>query len=191
MHTATDWQPYIVALFSALVGALMGFSFRYVYDVYVSRSKLEVNSTILGPTIQSGISYYRLLITNNGHWRAKSVNAVVEEIKTDDTPKKNYLPSPLPWTHQRSPQTVRDIQRRQPVYLDLIEYKLENKSHILRLLSDEIKDLPNLSRFENGLKELKIGLYQQSGQVINIRLSFEWDGINEPEKFVVIQENTS
>jgi hypothetical protein len=128
------------------------------------------------------------LITNNGRWRAKSVSAFVVERMSGKKNETSFLPSPLPWTHQGK---IIEIQKHQPVHLDLIEYKYDDneKKYILRLLSDQIKDLPNLSRFEKGTTALKVNLYQQSGQVINIEVAFYWNGKDKPSKFSVKQLN--
>ena len=172
-----DWQPYLVAA----AAALFGFFARYIYDLFIYRSRLEVNEGVFGPTEQSGIQYYRLVITNNGRWRAKSVSALIEDRETGNKKERGFLPSPLPWTHQGN---VIDIQKRQPVHLDLIEYKFdkEENKYILRLLSDEIKPLHNLSRFKKGNTVLKVNLYQQSGQVIKIEVSLYWNGKDKPSK---------
>ncbi len=175
------WQPYLIAIVSALIG-LFG---RWMYDYYFNLSNLIFDKSVLGPVNQSGIDYYRMLLTNTGRGRARNVEAVVSKVATDDKARQNYLPSPLRWTHQPNPVTVRNIQKNQPVYLDLVEFKQEGNKHILRLLSPQIMDLENLALLSKGRSEISLDLYQSSGQVVSVKVELSWDGKNPPTDFQV------
>jgi len=71
---------------------------------------------------QGNTTYFRLLVTNQGRARAQWVEAVVTKVVRGGKQVEPFLPSPLRWTHQGNSETVRDIQRNQPAYIDLVEF---------------------------------------------------------------------
>lgn len=180
-----DWLPIITLL--AVVVALVT---PWIIE-YLNNKPKKSNLQAVGISIvdQAGETHGdwkeehcvgRLVLTNTGKFVAKSVTANLEKIFYDEEERENFFPAPLKWTHgqlNKDGETVRDIYPNQTVYLDVYNY-----------FSDErYEDVPvnfavgggveihNLSVMNYGKSVIYIKLYQESGQVEEIRLEANWD----------------
>ena len=124
----------------------------------------------------------RIIIHNAGSHKASSVEAYIEKIIFDGKLREDFFPMPLVWAHgqlNRLGPTVRDIYPNQTVYLDIInhvydEYYVHEDSVDFAVAAGH--GIDNLSRMNLGESELFIKLYQESGQVDEIRLKAKWKG---------------
>ncbi len=134
---------------------------------------------------------YRLLIKNYpkhrvfGTSRAKDVEVIIESITENNKPRENFLPSPLTWTHgqayeQNKYLVLRDIHPGQTVYIDICNFIENRKSLILATSVAAALHITDFCKLNKGQTTLKLMAYQDSGQIVPIKLLIEWDGQNAP-----------
>ena len=125
------------------------------------------------------LNVVRLAITNDANFKAKSVEANIEEIEWDSEKRKDFIPMPLLWTHR---QSIRDIYPHQTVYLDILYIRhnpeLVGEQDILFAVATG-QDIDNLSKFNPyGESKISIKLYQESGQITMIRANIFCKNLN-------------
>lgn len=128
----------------------------------------------------------RLVIKNEGKFTAKSVEAYIDRVKSDDELRDDFFPIPLLWTHgqlNKAGPTIRDIYPNQIVYLDLFNYLYDpeyvgNSSVVFAVAAGQGVD--NLWRMNLGESELFVKFYQESGQVEEVCIKSVWNGKDAP-----------
>ncbi|MDR3571375.1 MAG: hypothetical protein P4L81_04220 [Candidatus Pacebacteria bacterium] len=129
----------------------------------------------------------RVIIENKGAFTARSVEAYIESIIDSGDRREDFFPMPLLWTHgqlNKDGAAVRDIYPHQTVYLDIFNNMLDREmlaDRSLRLAVAAGNDVAALSRGALGESVLVVKLYQESGQVTEIRLKTAWDGRDVPK----------
>lgn len=137
------------------------------------------------------LSVGRIIIHNNGKYKASSVEACIEKIYFEGKEREDFFPMPLVWTHgqlNKKGHTIRDIYPNQTVYLDIFNQIYDNYyvgENIVKLAVAAGLDNDNLSGMNLGESELLIKLYQESGQVNEIHLKTVWDSKNIPTISIV------
>jgi len=137
----------------------------------------------------------RLVIKNNEQFAAKSVEAYLNAVEDNGKPRENFLPVPLHWTHGQlnasKSTTVRDIYPQQVVYLDIFNeiydrQAAKNTVEFAIAAGHGINDFSKLSLSES---KLFVKIYQESGQVNQIALKIDWDGVDVPAMSIIGQES--
>lgn len=129
----------------------------------------------------------RIIIKNTGRFKASAVEAYIEKIFSDDEERKDFFPIPLIWTHgqlNKNGPAVRDIYPNQTVYLDLFNHIFNNdyiNNNIVVFAVAAGGHVENLSRVNLGMSEVVIKIYQESGQVDQVRVRINWNGKSAPE----------
>lgn len=129
----------------------------------------------------------RVIIRNDGKYKASLVEAYIEKIIFDNEERVDFFPMPLFWTHgqlnKKYGPTVRDVYPNQTVYLDIFNHIYDDGYVGESIVSFAVAagtQIENLSRMNLGESEILVRLYQESGQVDEIRLKLKWDGKNAP-----------
>lgn len=152
-----------------------------LHDVMVRNQ--DNDPTVYEPKV---LDIGRLVITNMGKFSAKSVQAYIERISDDGERREDFIPMPLTWTHGHLNPTgaiTRDIYPNQTVYLDVFLNVLDievvhDRSVLLSVGTG--REVDSFSKVALGQSELKIRLYQESGQVSEANIKIGWDGVNVP-----------
>lgn len=137
----------------------------------------------------------RIVIENQGKYTANSVEAYLDTVEDADGKRENFLPVPLVWTHGQlngggSP-TIRNIYPGQKVYLDVFNNIYDDEVVGERIVAFAILAGNNITEFSRlALLESKLAikLYQESGQVNQITLKIDWNGVDVPVMSIVGQE---
>lgn len=133
----------------------------------------------------------RIAIKNTARFKAKSVEAYIEKIVWDGEVRKDFIPMPLFWTHgqlSKSGPTVRDIYPNQTVLLDILQNILDPEyvgERSVRFAVAAGQNIDTLSRVNLGESELLIKIYQESGQVNEMRLKIVWDTKSTPQVSII------
>lgn len=128
----------------------------------------------------------RLIIKNKGLFKAKSVEAYIENITEDGELREDFVPMPLMWTHgqlNKDGPTIRDIYPNQTVYLDIFNNMLDREMSADRSVLLAVgagHGVPSLSQGALGESVLLLKLYQESGQVVQVKLKIAWNGRDVP-----------
>jgi len=135
----------------------------------------------------------RIIISNEGKYIAKSVEAFIETIEWDDKEREDFFPMPLHWTHgqlnEKGP-TKRDIYPNQTVFLDFFNHIFDSYyvgDPVLFAVAAGL-EVDNLSKMNIGTSFVKIKMYQESGQVLTFFVKAEWDGKTVPKISVISKE---
>lgn len=128
----------------------------------------------------------RLMIENKGKFIAKRVQAYIEKIVDNGEQREDFVPMPLNWTHgqlNKEGFITRDIYPNQTVYLDVFNHFLDidyagDRSVVLAVAAG--MEFDSLSKLAIGESEMLIKIYQESGQVNDIKLKFSWNGKDIP-----------
>jgi len=138
----------------------------------------------------------RIIIENQGKYTANSVEAYLDIVEDADGKRENFLPVPLIWTHGQlnggSSPTIRNIYPGQKVYLDVFNNIYDNEFVGERIVTFAILAGNNITEFSRlALLESKLAikLYQESGQVNQINLKIDWNGVDVPEMSIISQES--
>lgn len=150
---------------------------------FIRRTKLVVKEAISHIQGKGDLIVYRLLIKNEGSYRAKDVEVDVEQIYENNKPRLNFLPVPLGWTHSHALNkglVTRDIHPQQSVYLDICNYIKRNEGDLLRLSLKAGTEVEDFCQLKSDSTRIVLKAYQDSGQTIVINLLINWDGKNNP-----------
>ncbi|KKQ34862.1 MAG: hypothetical protein US50_C0034G0003 [Candidatus Nomurabacteria bacterium GW2011_GWB1_37_5] len=133
----------------------------------------------------------RLIITNKGKFKAKTVEAYMDKIISNNEVRTDFFPMPLVWTHgqlNKNGPTVRDIYPNQTVYLDIFNHIFDPEyvgdSSVLFAVADD-HGVDSLSKMELGESDIIIKFYQESGQVNQIIIKAIWDGKHVPKISII------
>jgi len=133
------------------------------------------------------LSVGRVLVENKGRYKAGKVEVNVISIEDKNGGRRNFLPSPLNWTHSqlysenRTVGVIRDIHPHQSVYLDIFNLNTgEENSKILKLAVVPCSNIDDFSKLEIGENTIVLKFYQESGQTITKKLKIIWDGKDSP-----------
>lgn len=132
----------------------------------------------------------RIILTNEGKYKAKLVEVYIEEIISNNKKRENFFPIPLKWTHGELNQkgiTVRDIYKNQTVYLDIFNYVyngIYNNCSIELAVATGL-EYDDFSKIYKGESRILIKLYQESGQVNEVWLKLSWDGDSVPQLYII------
>lgn len=182
---STLWITAFASL-SALTISVFG---KWIESLY-RKPKLEAIRPI--EKYDQGIQIWRLLIRNNGNKAARSTSAEIVSIKENGSgkPRKNFLPSPLVWTHQQrivgisndkegNPRSFpeyfseRNILPGQTAYLDVIKLE-DNKFKLTTTIN--LDGHPDFSVIKEGTSFLEIKLFENSGAKLSIAVKVELEG---------------
>ncbi|MBU1089940.1 hypothetical protein KKF38_04075 [Patescibacteria group bacterium] len=143
----------------------------------------------------SSIHVGRIIIKNEGKFKAVGVEASLEEIK--DNSERDFFATPLWWTHgqiyEQGPAT-RDIHPDQLVGLDIFNYFPSDQATLFAFALDKdpeksFKYTPDsFSKINLCETKLKIKLYQESGQTKEIYLAVDWKEKESSPKLLEITE---
>ena len=143
------------------------------------KSNLMIMKAIITPHDAAYMG--RLEIKNESDKRANNVEAYVDKIIEDGKEKEDFTPIPLNWTYGKLDEIKirRDILGNQTVYLDIFHYQPLNNDIKFHLSTDirvaAYRDL------KQGKTDIKIKLYQESGQVVKITIIVNWEKGSIPE----------
>lgn len=153
---------------------------------FVRKSNLLVKDVTSHVQGDGELIVFRLLITNEGAYRARDVEVNVDQVFDGSTIRRNFLPVPLGWTHAHAAgiSLTRDIHPNQSVYLDVCNYIKRDKDSVLRLSLKAGSEIKDFSLLKAGSTKLVLKAYQDSGQTVEINLLVTWDGINKPSAVV-------
>lgn len=134
-----------------------------------------------GAPVRRLLDVGRLIIKNEGRYKASGVEAYIENISSDGEARDNFIPVPLVWTHgqlnEQGP-TVRDIYPNQTVYLDVFNHIYDPNyvgESTVELAVAAGHGIDSLSKMNAGVSKMLIRLYQESGQVNSVTLKTDWD----------------
>ncbi|MBI2611690.1 hypothetical protein HYW54_03015 [Candidatus Gottesmanbacteria bacterium] len=120
---------------------------------------------------------YRLELLNDSNYIAKNVEIYIQEVYDNGANfRKNFIPSPLRWTHRDS--KPRNIFPHQTVLLDLFEIKFRKLEPVV-LAAPNLEGLKNIRDLRAGKMLLILKYFQQNGQTGHFEVKIEWNG-NEP-----------
>jgi hypothetical protein len=152
--------------------------------------KKQIRSDLRLETIPNSYRQYgelvvgRVILKNFGRFPAIDVEADTDALEIGDETRTDFLSCPLNWTHSQiyhqnnNYHPLRNIYPGQSVHLDIFNYELNSRT--LRLAVIVCRDIDNYSKLEIGENKLRIKLYQDSGQVVLLKLKIVWDGENIP-----------
>lgn len=183
----------IGAVISFLVGSFVALAALVIKERYELSHKSNINPIKCVPAYQEpeGNSggqaqwIYRLEFVNDSRYVANNVDMYVQEVYDDgNILRKNFIPSPLRWTHRDS--KPRDIFPHQTVLLDLFEIKFRQQEPII-LAAPNLDGLKSIKDIKAGKTCLILKYYQENGQIGYFEVVVEWNGeeplivANKPE----------
>lgn len=120
----------------------------------------------------------RIEIENTGKFKMEDVQIDVIRIYENEEKRKNFLQSPLNWTHSeifsgdKNYRPVRSIHPGQKVSLDILNFNKEKNSNerTLRLVVLGGKHIDDFSKLKESENEIELKLYQKSGKTETIKL---------------------
>jgi hypothetical protein len=179
-YTNAGFIGSVIASITALIIAIFTEPFL---NKFVRKTKLKVKGVTSHIQGKGDLFVHRLLIKNEGNYRAKDVEVNVEQIYDGDEKRKNFLPAPLGWTHSHAVnggQVARDIHPNQSVYLDICNYINRKEGDVLRLSLKAGQEIEDFCTLKLGSTKLELKAYQDSGQTVEIILIIDWNGKNNP-----------
>lgn len=165
------------------IGTVLAFSFAF-FKEFLSFSKL-VSVVAKKFDQKEGSRYvYRILIINKGLFAAHDVEAMVEGIIEDGIVRKGFLPLPLGWTHGQAypghSSVIRNIHRNQSAFLDVCEFIYYPSTQFI-LTVQAGREIAYFSQLKiNAVTDIKIVLYQRSGQNVRIVVRVKPDKLGYP-----------
>lgn len=176
----------VIASVVALSIAIWGWKMRK----WFKRPKFEVIG--IKKYKQSEIlNVWRILIKNCGNDIAENVEAEIMEIFEDEEKRKNFLPSPLRWTHRQDTNDKftkynpnRNITPGQIAFLDLFD-EIHKDGIRIRIASILLLDnIEDFSRIRNGKTIVRVAVFQKEFKPAHIEILCNLD--EKTESFNVL-----
>jgi len=162
-------------VFAAVVtGALVSLVTLVLQDWFKRNwQKPKIKPIEVIPKFQKYQYIYRLVFTNDSNYLASNVEVDIIEVIDPDGKKRNFIPSPLRWTHRS--EKPRSIFPHQPAYLDICEVKQEVGKFIM-LAVPNLGGLDEMLTISKGITVLHLEYYEENGQTGKIKLEIKWNG---------------
>jgi hypothetical protein len=170
----------IVQLCAVLTALIIALFSPYIIERWKRKFKKSNIDVIDILEIHQNSKYNgRLIIKNNSKARALNVEAYVEYISDNGKLREGFLPVPLNWTHGHLTNSLnsRYINGYQTVHLDIYCFDSVNKKVLLQTPIN----IAQFNEIKNGKTELRIKLYQESGDVVPRKVIVTWDGQGLPQ----------
>lgn len=164
-------NPVFIAV---TTGTLVAFITLVLQD-WIKRNwhKPKIKPIEVVPKFQNDQYIYRLVFTNDSNYLASNVEVDIIKIIDPDRKKRNFVPSPLRWTH--GSEKPRSIFPRQPANLDICEVKKESGKFIM-LVAPNLTGLDEMRKILKGTTNLHLEYYTENGQTGKITLKIKWNG---------------
>ena len=173
-------------LIPTLPGIIVGLTVALLIDYIKRKTQL---SNVLANRITSinqddHLIVFRLVLMNNGEYAAKSIEMQIDSI-LEGNDEREFIPSPLAWTHKDPKIPQRDIFPNQFVYLDLLNYKEYPDIGEIKLTvnTPNLVGIPDMIELNAGTTTLNLISFQENGQSRRFKIHIYWEGKHPFEKY--------
>jgi hypothetical protein len=161
---------FIILLLAPIVALAIGL---WKDDWRKKIEKSNIKAIKVNKHCQNSEYYYRLVLKNEGKYTAKNLEIDIEEVYDDKLKRKNFVPSPLRWTHRDT--KPRDVFPSQTCQLDICNFRFKQGENLI-LTAPDIMNLKSIPFLKAGKSKLILKHYQENGQTGIIKLSVFWTG---------------
>ena len=132
---------------------------------------------------QNEMGVFRLIIKNDGSYKASKVEVYVDEVWEDGKKRDNFVPAPMWWMHQpQNAELRRDIFPNQKVFLDLLNLTEKWGDEFIKLAAPNLLGIKDMPVIKKGKTRIILRYYEENGQTDKFEISVDWSGNANIEK---------